>query len=129
MEVAGSIFETDPDRERWTEGWMRPRDAGIIAEADGTPIGVAWYRIFEVGESGLSGPQTALRVDPAHRRIGVGTTLIAKLIEAARSAGEVGIGGLVKRNNRGALRICDQFELEPVPEYGDRSHLFVWLQF
>lgn len=36
-----------PEYQRYLAGWMRPGDAGVVAEtATGEPIGAAWYRML-----------------------------------------------------------------------------------
>ncbi len=38
---------SSPDHRRYIAGWLRPGDAGFVAESPtGEPIGAAWYRMF-----------------------------------------------------------------------------------
>ena len=37
---------TNPDLARYLDGWSRPDDIGVAAEANGQPIGAAWLRYY-----------------------------------------------------------------------------------
>jgi len=87
-----SAFTTDEQRAAWRNdplrppglakylhGWIRPGDAGVIAEDDaGTPVGAAWYRLFARHDRGdgimaePNIPELAIAVEPEQRgrRIG-----------------------------------------------------------
>src|SRR5688572_6534918 len=43
----------EPDIRKYTEAWgTRPGDLGLVALADGEPVGAAWLRRFDRTESG-----------------------------------------------------------------------------
>ena len=43
----------DPDGpRRYVEGFGRPGDGGVIAEAGGEPAGAAWYRLLPADDAG-----------------------------------------------------------------------------
>lgn len=72
-------------------GWGRPGDTAVIAESeDDRPLGAAWYR-FYTAESHSYGfvdeetPEIAIAVEKAYRGNGIGTSLLERLIDEARS--------------------------------------------
>ena len=68
----------------------RPGDAGLVAEHAGRPLGATWFRLWtkEVHSYGFvdaSTPELAIAVSQAERGQGVGTALLSRLLELARS--------------------------------------------
>ena len=99
-DLGGPLFESDEQRARWLEGWMRDGDHGVIAEKDGAPVGVAWYRRLPSPLApDLPVAQASLRVSPDHARQGIGTTLMRLLLVAAQATGEHGLGAEVWKSN------------------------------
>jgi GNAT superfamily N-acetyltransferase len=96
---------TGSEHSRYVAGWMRPSDAGFIAEdANGAPIGAAWYRLLPRTEPGFgyiaSGvPELIIGVRPLWRAHGVGRTLLQHLCDHARSKGYGRISLSVERGN------------------------------
>jgi GNAT superfamily N-acetyltransferase len=79
-----------PELARYVEGWGRPTDLGVVAERAGAPRGAAWVRLL-VGDAAGYGyvdddtPELAIAVVPGRRDGGVGTLLLAGVLDAARS--------------------------------------------
>jgi GNAT superfamily N-acetyltransferase len=62
-------------------GWGRPGDTCLVAEVDGQPAGVVWYRLFTEAEHGQgfvdeATPELAISVADGQRGNGIGTTLM-----------------------------------------------------
>jgi ribosomal protein S18 acetylase RimI-like enzyme len=81
-----------PELARYHEGWGRPGDLAVIAEADGEVIGVSSCRLFTAEDHGHGyvddeTPELAVAVWDGHRGEGIGSQLMAALEEAARAAG------------------------------------------
>jgi ribosomal protein S18 acetylase RimI-like enzyme len=83
---------TQPEIAKYTEGWGRPGDLGLLA-VDSTShegVGAVWIRIFTASEKGYGYvgdniPELAIAVLPAHRNCGIGSALLQRLAEMATS--------------------------------------------
>ena len=96
---------TSPEHSRYIAGWMRPGDAGFVAlDAQGEPIGAAWYRMLSRSEPGFGYvgtgvPELIIGVRPIWRAHGVGRQLLQRLCEQARAQGFGRISLSVEREN------------------------------
>ncbi|HEX2849208.1 MAG TPA: GNAT family N-acetyltransferase [Acidimicrobiales bacterium] len=93
---ADEFYRSDAAKA-FLDGWGRPGDHGVIAEADFEPVGAAWFRVFDEGdtEAGFVAgetPELVIAVEPAHRGRGVGGLLLDGLLQAARQERYSAIG-------------------------------------
>lgn len=92
------------------EGWGRPGDHGIVADAEFEPVGAAWFRVFpdddlEGGFVGGETPEMLIALAPEHRGKGVGGQLLAALLGKAREERMRSIGLNVPRANLPAVSL------------------------
>lgn len=96
---------SSPEHSRYIAGWMRPGDAGFLAvDAQGQPVGAAWYRMFPrtdpgFGYVGTSVPELIIGVRSIWRAHGVGRALLQHLAERARADGYARLCLSVERGN------------------------------
>jgi GNAT superfamily N-acetyltransferase len=74
------------------EGWGRPGDTALVAELDGRPVGLVWYRRFTEQAHGEgfvdeATPELAIAVVDGHRGQGIGRRLLLAAHERARAEG------------------------------------------
>jgi GNAT superfamily N-acetyltransferase len=97
------------DYQRYIAGWMRPGDAGFVAEAEsGEAIGAAWMRLLPrsdpgFGYVGTGVPELIIGVRPIWRAHGVGRRLLQRLAEEARARGYARLSLSVERGNFAAV--------------------------
>lgn len=101
---------SNPQVTSFVDGWGRPGDHGIIAEAELEPVGAAWFRVFpdddpEGGFVGGETPELLVALVPEHRGKGVGGLLLSALLEKAREEQKSTIGLNVPRSNLPAVAL------------------------
>jgi GNAT superfamily N-acetyltransferase len=88
----------------YVTGWPRDTDLGVIAEADGQPVGAAWLRFLPQTDPGYGFvapdvPELTIAVMAAHRGQGVGRALLRAVADQARARGIGRISLSVERKN------------------------------
>jgi ribosomal protein S18 acetylase RimI-like enzyme len=101
---------SNPQVTAFVDGWGRPGDHGIVAEAELEPVGAAWFRVFpdDDAEGGFEGgetPELLIALVPEHRGKGVGGLLLSALLDKAREEGKTSIGLNVHRSNLPAVAL------------------------
>lgn len=97
------IFST-PSTAHYLVGWPRDSDLGVLAEADGRPVGATWLRFFPADDPGYGFvahdvPELTIGVAASWRGRGVGRALLRAIAEQARSNGIRQISLSVERKN------------------------------
>jgi GNAT superfamily N-acetyltransferase len=93
-----------PSTAHYIAGWPRDTDLGVIAEANGEPIGAAWLRFLSAADPGYGFvspdvPELTIGVAARWRGRGVGRALLRAIAEQARPAGIRTISLSVERKN------------------------------
>jgi len=94
----------DSRTAHYIAGWPRDTDLGVIAEANGEPVGAAWLRFFPAADPGygfvaIDIPELTVGVSAPWRGQGVGRALMRAIAERARHAGIRKISLSVERRN------------------------------
>ena len=113
-----------PEIAKYHDGWMRPGDAGVVAETDGAFAGMAYLRQFTDDDHGqgfydADTPELAIGVRHDLRDTGIGTRLMQELERDARDRGVPRISLSVSRgtpaanlySRLGYRRVSDDEEL------------------
>jgi GNAT superfamily N-acetyltransferase len=93
-----------PATAHYIAGWPRDTDLGVIAEADGAPVGAAWLRFLPAAAPGYGFvapgvPELTIGVAGDWRGRSVGRALLRALAGQARSVGIRQISLSVERKN------------------------------
>jgi ribosomal protein S18 acetylase RimI-like enzyme len=112
-----------PELARYVQGWGRPDDVGFAA-VDGTSqrfVGAAWMRRWSGDERGYGyvdeeTPELSVAVLPEHQGRGIGTALLARLMEVART--RYGAVSLSVAEENPALRLYERLGFEVVDRSG-----------
>lgn len=107
------------------ESGRHPGDTGLVADEDGPPLGIAWFRYFTEAEHGEGfvdeeTPEVAIAVVDGHRGRGVGRSLMEAIHERAREQGAPRISLSVDPQNpaRRLYSSLGYVDLEPGDEDG-----------
>ena len=117
---------------RYIRDWRRPGDGGVVAEADGNPVGAAWYRRFSRNEPGYGFisediPEVSIAVVPEMRGRGIGRTLLVRLIDQARAEALPALSLSVSIHNPVAMRLYASLGFLTVAGDGDHPTMLVQL--
>jgi ribosomal protein S18 acetylase RimI-like enzyme len=99
------VVLADHQVARYIDGWGRSGDRAVVDEdRHGTLIGAAWYRLFPEQEQGYGFlgehiPELSVAVLPWRRGEGIGTRLLAALIDRAQENGYPALSLSVERDN------------------------------
>jgi GNAT superfamily N-acetyltransferase len=93
-----------PSTAHYVSGWPRDTDLGVIAEADGRPVGAAWIRFLPAADPGYGFvaedvPELTIGVAADWRGRGVGRALLQAIAGQARARGIARISLSVERKN------------------------------
>lgn len=111
-----------PELAHYAADWGRPGDLGYLAvDGEGLLVGAAWLRLFPAGDPGYgfvdaATPELSMAVMPAWRGRGVGSRLLAALLDAA--AKRYAAVSLNVQADNPAARLYRRFRFEAVEDGG-----------
>lgn len=94
----------DPELAHYVSGWPGTGELGVVAEAEGEPVGAAWLRFFTSDDPGFGYvaddiPEFSIAVVREWRGRGIGRALLKEMAARARWAGVARISVSVERAN------------------------------
>jgi GNAT superfamily N-acetyltransferase len=119
-----AAFDTfDISIYHYVDAWGRPGDAALIAAEGGHPVGAAWYRLFPASRPGFGfvddqTPEMTAVVISARQGQGIGTRLVAALLERAKEEGYPALSVSVQRGHPDEQLLREQ-GFAQVSEAGD----------
>ena len=113
----------EPILLRYSQGWGRHGDGGVVAEIEGESVGAAWYRLFTEHTPGYGfvdekTPELSIAVVPLHRRKGIGEAVLRACMVQAREEGFQALSLSVAVHNRSRM-MYQRAGFEKVAESGD----------
>ena len=80
----------EPEINRYVHDWGKPDDLGFVALDDGKPVGAVWLRLLTGDNRGFgyvdeTTPELSVAILPEYRGKGIGSKLIAHLVEKVQS--------------------------------------------
>ncbi len=108
-----------PDLAKYVQNWGRKSDRAFIASNAQTPIGAAWYRLFNADNPGYGyindrTPELAIALLPHSRNKGIGKSLLTHLLEQAKADGYEQICLSCDPKNDNALHLYQKLGFEKV---------------
>lgn len=99
--------------EMW-ENWLQhPQGFLLVATLERQPVGIAYFHMTTPTDAWLEG----LRVDPAHRRQGVGQALTNALLLQAKQHGATCARLLIRSNNLAAQKVVNNAQTERISAF------------
>ena len=80
----------EPEISRYVQGWGKTNDLGFVALEGDKPVGAVWVRLLQGDHRGFgyvdeTTPELSIAVYPEYRGKGIGSRLIAHLLEKAQA--------------------------------------------
>jgi ubiquinone/menaquinone biosynthesis C-methylase UbiE/GNAT superfamily N-acetyltransferase len=126
-----SLLLLFPQMQIFYRGWGRPGDTAFIAEDEGRPVGIVWYRFFTEASHGEGyvdedTPEVVIAVVPDARGHGVGRALMTAIHDRARSDGVCRLS-LSSNLKNPARRLAESFGYRELAEHEDDDRMVVEL--
>ncbi|MBP2457184.1 GNAT family N-acetyltransferase [Clavibacter michiganensis] len=119
-----------PELAHYVAGWPRAGDVGVVAEADGDPVGAAWARLYADDDRGYGFvasdiPELGMAIVPSARGRGVGRALLVALVDAVRASGAPAVSLSVEDGNDRARALYESLGFVPVGREGGSDVLLL----
>ena len=98
----------EPVLQKYTYNWMLPTDMGLVAEMDGTPVGMLWTRLFSAEAPGYGyvddhTPEMSMAIRPEWQGQGIGKALMEHALKALGEQGYARVSLSVSKANEKAF--------------------------
>jgi L-amino acid N-acyltransferase len=106
------------------DAWLREHEAVLVAEQDGTVVGLAafgWFRDAVKRPGYRFTVENTIHVREEHWRSGIGKALMLALIDAARASGKHAMVAAIDSTNESSIRFHERLgfaEVARLPEVG-----------
>ena len=112
-----------PELRKLLADWGRDGDLAVVAEDESEAVGAAWLRFWNdrdhsFGYVSSDVPELGIGVAQAHRRMGIGRSLMMRLLSDAANAGAKGVSLSVERDNA-ALHLYETLGFESIGMVGN----------
>lgn len=127
IEHLTSTWTTTPLSEQAAKAWLDNHLRGgsaFVAEVSGTVAGYASYAQWRPAEGYRNTVEDSVYVREEEHRRGVGSALLATVIEAAREAGHRIMLAGIEAENEASLALHGRFGFEPVGTIRDAGQKF-----
>jgi GNAT superfamily N-acetyltransferase len=120
---ANASLVDDLPVSRYVDRWGRPGDTAVIGLEGSTPVGAAWFRLYQADEPGFGfiderTPELSIAVVPSRRQHGYGSKLLAALLARAREEAYPTISLSVERDNP-AIGLYERFGFREIARNGN----------
>ena len=114
-------FANTPEMQVYLRDFGREKDDwALAAEVDGRIVGIIWARIMDdYGHLDDATPSLAMSVLPGYRRQGIGSSLLAAMLELLRSNGYARTSLSVQKANTPACRLYEKIGFRPEVDRAD----------
>ena len=117
-EPSVEVVKQQPSLTRYAADWGRRGDSGCVAIMGAEAVGAAWLRLGTADDKGFGYisddiPELAIAVIPSCRGQGIGTELLAQVLDQAN--GQVPAISLNVRQGNAALRLYERAGFIKVP--------------
>ncbi|WP_435093634.1 GNAT family N-acetyltransferase [Clavibacter michiganensis] len=119
-----------PELAHYVSGWPRAGDVGVVAEADGEPVGAVWARLYAEDDRGYGFvapdiPELGMALVPSARGRGLGRALLVALVAAVRASGAPAVSLSVEDGNDRARALYDSLGFVAVGREGGSDVLLL----
>jgi GNAT superfamily N-acetyltransferase len=126
-----SLLLLFPQMQIFFRGWGRPGDTAFVAEEEGRPVGIVWYRFFTEASHGEGyvdedTPELVIAVARDARGHGVGRALMTAIHDRARGDGVRRLSLSSDRENP-ARRLAESFGYRELAEGDEYERMVVEL--
>ena len=115
---------TMEERRAWLKDHPEKLYPVLVAETDGIVAGWGSLSRYATRCAYEHTAEDSIYVARRFRRLGIGSLLLARLLDAARSAGHHSLIAQIADNNSGSIRLHEKFGFQTVGQLREAGHKF-----